>query len=108
MRMPRVRFREFLLLTTLASLVAATFALWAKVGYKESAMEHARQARVASVDAEWCKDYVKWSKERMGRMVTAADKTAWQAMIKQAEVRLSKAEAEAEFHDRLARQLARY
>jgi len=108
MRTPRVRFREFLLLTTLASLIAATLALWANARYRESAMDHARRAHLTRVNANWLASDIEWSKGQMERQWTATDKAVWQARIKADAVKQSKAVAEAEHHERFAKQLSRY
>jgi hypothetical protein len=42
--MPRLGLRAFLLVTTLASLLAATVALWTRTGYRIAALEHASKA----------------------------------------------------------------
>jgi hypothetical protein len=108
MRKPRVRFREFLLLTTLASLVVAAFALRAKARYRESFMDHDRQAHLARVSTKWLKDDINFSKGQLERQKTAADQARWQARIKQDQADQAKAVADAERHDRLTEQLARY
>jgi hypothetical protein len=108
LRKPRVRFREFLLLSTLASLVVAAFVLRAKARYRESAMDHARQAQVARASAKYLKDDLNFSKGQLERQKTTADQARWQARIKQDQADQAKAAAEAERHDRLAEQLARY
>ena len=108
MRKPRVRFREFLLLTILASLVVSAFALRAKARYRESAMDHDRQAHLARVSAKWLKDDINFSKGQLEKQKTAADQARWQARITQDQADQTKAVAEAERHDRLTEQLARY
>jgi hypothetical protein len=108
MRRPRVRFREFLLLTILVSLLASAFTLRAKVGYQMSAMDHSRRADKARVDAKWLGEYIEWSKSQLNMQTTSADKTRWQASIKTHQADQAKKFTEAERHDRLAKQLTLY
>jgi hypothetical protein len=59
MRKPRVRFREFLLLITMASLVTAAFAIRARTASSLSAQDHAFHAYRARVSANWWEDRLK-------------------------------------------------
>jgi hypothetical protein len=58
MRKPRVRLREFLLLTTLASLVTAAFAIRARTANLESAQEHALHAHQERLSVKWWEDHI--------------------------------------------------
>jgi hypothetical protein len=58
MRKPYVGLRAFLLLITLVSLVAATFALWARTANLYSAQEHALHAHQEWLSAKWWEDRI--------------------------------------------------
>jgi hypothetical protein len=62
MRKPRVRFREFLLITTLASLITAAFAIRARTANHLSAQDHAFHAYRARHSANWWEDRIKEGK----------------------------------------------
>jgi hypothetical protein len=59
MRKPRVRFREFLLLTTAASLIAAAFAIRARTAHYLSSQDHAFHAYRARLSVNWWEDKIK-------------------------------------------------
>ena len=105
---PRVRLRLFLLLTTLVSLVAAAFALRTKADYRVSALDHARQAHVARRQAKWLIDDIDFSKGQLAIQNTAEDQARWKSRIRKDQADQAEAVAEAEHHERLAKQLARY
>jgi hypothetical protein len=63
MRKPRVRLREFLLTTTLASLVTAAFAIRARTAHLESAQVHAFLAHRERVSVKWWEDHIKDAKK---------------------------------------------
>jgi hypothetical protein len=57
-RKPHIRFREFFLITTLASLVAAAYAIRARTTYYLSAQDHASRAYQARVSVKWWEDRI--------------------------------------------------
>ena len=61
MHKPRVGLRAFLLMATLASILAATIATWARAGRHYSALEHGFQAQRLRVEAAWCEERIGWS-----------------------------------------------
>jgi hypothetical protein len=63
MRKPRVRLREFLLLTTLASLVTAAFAIRARTANLESAQEHDFHAHRERLSVKWWEDHIQNAKK---------------------------------------------
>src|SRR3954447_26580514 len=103
MRKPRARFREFLLLGTLASLVVAGFALRAKVADFESAADHALRAQRARVSARYPDGQIDWNIGRMETVRAATDKADWQARLGGLRARHAEAAREAEYHERLGR-----
>jgi hypothetical protein len=58
MRRPSIRFREFLLLTTLVSLITAAFAIRARTAYHLSAQDHAFHAYRARLSVNWWEDRI--------------------------------------------------
>lgn len=62
---PRLRLREFLLLTTLASLIAAAFAIRARTAALLSAPDHALLARQERVSANWLDEQLKYTKREV-------------------------------------------
>jgi hypothetical protein len=59
MRRPRVGFREFLLLVTLASLITAAFAIRARTSHHLSAQEHAYHAYEARQSVAWWEERIR-------------------------------------------------
>ncbi|MGC8640411.1 MAG: hypothetical protein ACP5XB_11105 [Isosphaeraceae bacterium] len=55
----RIRLREFLLLTTLISLIAAAFAIRARTAYQLAARHHALLTDPARLSANWWSDRIK-------------------------------------------------
>lgn len=103
MRLPRVRFREFLLLTTLASLVAASLAIRTRVAHREAAQEHATQAYRVSQNLGWWEGHIARAEAQAKAATTAADRIAFQAHLRNVRGWHAKAVAEAEHHERVAR-----
>jgi hypothetical protein len=106
MRKPRVRFREYLFLVTLASVIAATIALRWRVGYFDTFMAHDFQATRARVQSQDLVERVEWVKGRLAAATTFAEHTLWQASLTDAQAKLEKATSDAERHERLARYYA--
>ena len=73
MRKPRIRFREFLLLTTMASLITAAFAIRARTASLLSAQNHALHAYRARLSVNWWEDRIK---ELMDRVFGAGERIA--------------------------------
>lgn len=65
MQKPRVRFREFLLLTTMASLVIAAFAIRERTAYHEFATDHVLLAHRARLSVRSVTDAIKAAKRKM-------------------------------------------
>jgi hypothetical protein len=65
MRMPHLRLREFLLLTTMASLIAASFAIRARTASHLSAQDHAFRAYRERVSAKWLEGNLKQAKWKL-------------------------------------------
>src|SRR5262249_25253948 len=65
MRKLRLRFREFLLLTLLASLITAAFAIRARTAYQASAPDHALLAHQIRQLLKYTHDEIKAAKRRM-------------------------------------------
>jgi hypothetical protein len=59
MRRPRIRFREFVLLTTLVSLITAAFAIRARTASHLSALDHALHGYRARRSVTWWEDLIK-------------------------------------------------
>ena len=91
---PRVRFRIFVLLTTLASLIAAFAAIRTRLAVQEVAEDHAFRAYQARVLAASWEENIKWA-EGMGKSsVLPADQARYRAHLSW--VRSKQAEAAAE------------
>ena len=103
MRMPRVRFREFLLLTTLASLVAASLAIRTRVAHREAAHEHATRAYRIRQNLGWWEGHIARAEAQAKAAKTAADRVTWQALLRDFRGGHAKAIAEVEHHERVAR-----
>ena len=65
MRMPRLRLREFLLLTTMASLITAAFAIRARTASHLSAQDHAFRAYRERLSANWLDGQLKEAKRKL-------------------------------------------
>jgi hypothetical protein len=107
MRCPRVGFRLFLLLTTLASVIAATCAVRMRVDYRLSAIEQASRAeRPRNLAA-----YFGGRADELQRAITGQpDSPRVAGMRLEMEAmreRYLELVAEAEYHERLARWYAR-
>ncbi|WP_406696614.1 hypothetical protein V5E97_37080 [Singulisphaera sp. Ch08] len=102
MRMPRVRFREFLLITTLASLVTAAFALRASVAHLEAAHVHATRAYQARLQLPFWEGVVKDRQMRVKRATTAAEKAILQVVLTDARSLQVQAVENAEHLERVA------
>jgi hypothetical protein len=75
----RVRFRIFLLLTTLASLIAAFAAIRTRLVFQEVAEDHAFRAYQARVLAESWQENIKWAEGMEKSSVITADKARYRA-----------------------------
>lgn len=62
---PRLRFREFLLLITMASLIAAALAMRVRTTRDLSALDHGFQAARARVSAKWWGERTGWLKDKL-------------------------------------------
>jgi hypothetical protein len=99
----RVRFRIFLWLTALASLIAAFAAIRTRVAVQEVAEDHAFRAYRARVLAESWEASIKWA-EGMGKSsVIPADKARYQAQLRWVRSKRAEAAAEADRHEGLVR-----
>jgi hypothetical protein len=103
MPMPRVGLRAFLLMTTLASLLAATVALWMRAGYRISALEHASKAERPRNLAEYFGERAAALKRLIDSHPDSPSVPGWRMELKAAHDRYLELIAEAEAHERLAR-----
>jgi hypothetical protein len=103
MRMLRIRFREFLLLTTLTSLVTAAFAIRTRTASQESARVQAVRAYQARLWVDWWQSIIEDRRMKVESATTAADRTALQIDLGNVRAWHAKAVAKAERHERLAR-----
>ena len=75
----RVRFRIFLLLTTLASLIASFAAIRTRLVFQEVAEDHAFRAYQARVLAESWQENIKWAEGMEESSVITAEKARYRA-----------------------------
>jgi hypothetical protein len=101
--MPRVGLRAFLLMTTLASLLAATVALRMRVGYRISALEHASRAERPRKLAEYFGGRAEELKRLIDSQPESPSVPGWRMEMKATHERDLELIAEAEEHERLAR-----
>jgi hypothetical protein len=100
----RLGFREFVLLVTLASLVAASFALRARVGNQYSAISHANRAHTARAEREQWLGQISLTRQLLEREPSGtANRTRLEAYVKHLEASVLEAEERAETHAGLAR-----
>jgi hypothetical protein len=104
MRKPILRFRAFLLLTTLASLVAATAGIRIRLAGQEFVEDHDFYADRARTTAErgW-QEALRNSIEEVKSAETEEDVARNQELIDWIRNKRAEAAAEAERHDRLIR-----
>jgi hypothetical protein len=101
MRSGRIGFRLFLLVITLASLMAATAALRARVGYRLTALDHASKAQRSRALAA---QFGGLADEVQKRIEGQQDSPAsWRLELKSYRDRQVERTAEAEYFERLAR-----
>jgi hypothetical protein len=103
MRKPRVRFREFLLVITLASLVVAVFAIRAKNAHRDLASDHEVHAYQARGTVDYLKNLIKMREKRLKMATTAGDKIVLQSDLMSVRAMLAKSVRDAEHHERLVR-----
>jgi hypothetical protein len=65
MRKLRLRFREFLLLTVLASLITAAFAIRARTADREVAHGHAARADRVRVEAKYLAERIEFARRKL-------------------------------------------
>jgi hypothetical protein len=107
MPLPRVGFRAFLLMITLALLIAATVAIQTRVGYRLSALEHASKAERSRVLGNWFGDRAKKLQDEIDGQPDSPTLTAWRMEMKANRDRHLELITEAEYHERLARSYER-
>ena len=77
LRPPRVRFRLFLLLVTLASVIAASFAVRARVADGEAAFQHAMRVDRAWNAARMWAEIAEGYEANAEKATTAEEKANW-------------------------------
>lgn len=99
----RIGLHLFLLLITLASLVAATAALLAKVGHLLTSLDHASKAQRARVLAAQFVSLADEVKAKIRSHRSAVPPADWVMELNSSRYRQDERAAEAEYHERLAR-----
>jgi hypothetical protein len=97
----RVRFRIFLLLFTLASLIAAFAAIRTRLVFQEVAEDHAFRAYQARVLAESWQENIKWAEGMEKSSVITADKARYRAHLRWVRSKQAEAAAEADRRESL-------
>src|SRR4051812_35945379 len=103
MRKLRIRFREFLLLTTLASLLTAAFAIRTTTASQEAARVQAVHAYQARLRVDWWQSIIEDRRMKLEVATTATDRTALQIDLRNVRAWHAKAVAKAERHEPPAR-----
>jgi hypothetical protein len=97
----RVRFRIFLLLTILASFIAAFAAIRTRLAVQEVAEDHAFRAYQARFLAESWQENIKWAEGMEKSSVSTADKARYRAQLRWVRSKQAEAAAEADRRESL-------
>jgi hypothetical protein len=100
---PRIRFREFLLMTTLASLLSATWAIRARVSYGEAAQRHTMRAIQIRANRDYWQSRIDLWEGKVKAAANRLEEAEARAGLREVRAAQAREIDEAEHHERLAR-----
>lgn len=106
--MPRIGLRAFLLMTTLASLLAATVTLWMRSDYRIAALEHTAKAVRRRKLTEYFGEQAEALRRRINSQPDSPNVPGWRFEMKGTHARYLELIAEAEEQERLVQYYERW
>jgi hypothetical protein len=103
MRKPRIRFREFLLITTLVSLLSATWAIRARMSYGETAQRHTMRATQIRANKYYWRSRIDLWEGKVRAARNWIEEAEAKAGLREVRAAQEQEIEEAEHHERLAR-----